>query len=139
MQENSKKIVFLDRDGTISADSGYTAKPCDMHILPKSGKGIALLKQAGFTVVVVTNKSAIGRGFASVEDVMATNRECQLQLEAEDNNAFVDQVLFCPHKPEDNCHCRKPKTGMIDFLNPPYNFDVKSCWMVGDKISDLDF
>ena len=132
-------IVFVDRDGTISIDHGYTVNPEDLKIFPGAGLALGALKRAGFLVVIVTNQSAIGRGMATREQVDSTNRECLSQLLAEDPDATVDLVCLCPHAPNQDCDCRKPKPGMV--VNPefPFVFKPESCWMIGDKLIDIEF
>lgn len=132
-------IVFLDRDGTISADRGYTVLPGDMRIFTGSGTAIARLKQAGYRAVIVTNQSAIGRGYATREAVEATNEECRRQLREEHRDAVIDWVALCPHRPDEACGCRKPLPGMIKNSAFPWAFDARRSWMVGDKIIDLEF
>ncbi len=133
----ANKTVFLDRDGTISIDEGYTSRPEDMRIYTGAGKALGRLKEAGFRLVVVTNQSAIGRNFATVADVEATNQECLRQLEAEDAAATIDAVLYCPHLPSAGCSCRKPKAGLLDQLS--WGFPAAESYLIGDKCSDIEF
>ncbi len=131
-----EKVVFLDRDGTLNIDRGYTTDPRDLAIYPGAGAALGKLKAAGYRTVIVTNQSAIGRGMATRADVEATNAECLSQLKAEDSRAVIDVVRYCPHAPEESCSCRKPKTGMVDEL--PFEFDAGQSWIVGDKCLDLE-
>ncbi len=133
------KIVFLDRDGTICEDFGQQTKPSDIQIFPGAAQGIALLKSVGFKTIIVTNQSKIGRGFSSKEEVEEANNVCVKQLIAENKQAIIDQVCFCPHLATDNCDCRKPKIGMIAAENFPYRFNSEQSWMIGDKCLDLEF
>jgi histidinol-phosphate phosphatase family protein len=130
-------IVFLDRDGTINVDFGYVKNPAEVTLLPGVASALSQLRTAGFSLVVVTNQSAIGRGIASVQDVEATNVEVGRQLASEDARAVIDHWLYCPHAPEDACDCRKPKIGLLRSLRGGYK--AGSCWMVGDKWSDIQF
>jgi histidinol-phosphate phosphatase family protein len=134
-----KKIVFFDRDGTLSIDEGYTVRPEDMRIYPGAGKAVARIRRAGYSTVVVSNQSAVGRGMARPQDVDATNDECRRQLLAEDSDAEIDVLLYCPHHPDTNCDCRKPKTGLVRDSSFPWKIDLFASWMVGDKCSDLLF
>lgn len=133
------KLVFLDRDGTICEDFGQSCKPSDIINYPGAAAAIALLKNTGFKTVVVTNQSKIGRGFSTLEEVKESNNICLKQLSSENEQATIDVVRFCPHIAEDNCNCRKPKTGMVTGKEFPYKFNPKECWMIGDKCLDLDF
>lgn len=133
----SNQAVFLDRDGTLSIDKGYTTKPEELFIFPGAGLAVARLKRAGFHTVIVTNQSAIGRGMCERSAVEACNAECLRQLQAEDPDAKIDAVCLCPHAPEANCECRKPKPGMIAQLKMKIAFEHS--WVVGDKCLDLEF
>ena len=132
-----RKVVFLDRDGTINRDEGYTVRPEDLKIYPGAGVAVGRLKAAGYAVVVVTNQSAIGRGIATVADVEKTNAECLRQLSLEDERATIDAVCLCPHAPDENCKCRKPLTGMVADLK--FEYVAQDSWLIGDKGIDLEF
>ena len=135
----NKEVVFLDRDGTINFDSpDYICRPEQLRLIPGSAQAIAKLKQAGLEVVVVTNQSSIGRGMALDEDVRRTNEKMKADLAAEEEEAVLDAILYCPHAPEDNCGCRKPKTGLVDHYRKTHHFDPFLCWLIGDKIGDLE-
>ncbi len=138
-QGGERAIVFLDRDGTISDDKGYTCRPADMRIFPGAGRAVGALKRSGFLVVVVTNQSAVGRGMATEAEIVATNEECLRQLLLEDDSAHVDRLCFCPHLPDDGCSCRKPLPGMVLNNSFPWIYSRSRSWVVGDKPSDLEF
>ncbi len=132
-----RKVVFLDRDGTINRDEGYTVRPVDLQIFAGAGAAVGALKRAGYTVVVVTNHSAVGRGMATLTAVEATNEECRRQLLAEDPAATIDAICVCPHSPSEKCRCRKPLTGMLESLS--FGWNPEESWMVGDKLIDIQF
>ncbi len=139
LQKKQKKIVFLDRDGTLNVDHGYICKPEQMELLPGVQRAVTQLRHAGFATVVVTNQSAIGRGMCKLEDVERCN---QRLLELLGADAAPDLILLCPHAPIDGCACRKPG---IQLLSTPQfqaqfpDFDLKLSWMVGDKPVDVEF
>lgn len=130
-----ESIVFLDRDGTINIDHGYVTSPSRVELLPGVADAIANIKKSGFKVVVITNQSAVGRGMASVEDVLATNDEVQKQLLAHNPGALIDQILFSTTTPADNEDTRKPKTGLIKNLK----YNALTSWVIGDKDIDVQF
>lgn len=133
------RIVFLDRDGTLNVDYGYVTAREDLDLIPCAAGAVALLKRAGFLTVVVTNQSAVGRGMANLDDVADTNAALREKLLAGAPEAVLDEILFCPHAPEDHCACRKPATGMLEKLRGRIEFDPKESWVVGDKEADLEF
>ncbi len=132
-QQMEVKAAFLDRDGTIIEDVNYLSRIEDIKLIPLAKEGIKLLKECGFKLIVVSNQSGIGRGYFTREFVEETHRIINEML---DN--IVDKFYFCPHKPEDNCSCRKPKTGMIDEAIREFNIDKKASFVVGDKESDVE-
>ena len=133
--------VFLDRDGTINIDTGYVCRPEDLHLIPGVAAAIGDLRRNGFEVIVVTNQSAIGRGFATEDQVRQTNGRMEQLLLAADPDAQLNEILYCPHNPEDGCGCRKPLTGMFEQLTAVRRggLDLAGSYMVGDKWSDLEF
>lgn len=132
-------IVFLDRDGTINYDSGYVTSPDRVELIPNAAKALARIRKAGFTLVVVSNQSAVGRGMATLADIVATNQEVQRQLLAQDSGAIIDQILFSTSAPNLGDDRRKPGIGLLSELNKEAKFVPRCSWVVGDKISDIEF
>ncbi|MBL7661136.1 HAD family hydrolase [bacterium] len=140
MQKPSKqKAVFLDRDGTINVDLGYINRPEDLVLIKGAAAAIGNLKRSGFHVFVVTNQSVIGRGEATSETIEQIHARMQQLLSAEDPAATLDYIAYCPHLSEDNCQCRKPKTAMFAEISQRFSIDLGQSYMVGDKLSDLEF
>ena len=131
-----KKVIILDRDGVINHDSDNYIKSCDeWHIIDGSANAIARLNNAGYTCVVATNQSGIGRGLYSLETFMQI---CNKMNEALANaQATVEFILYCPHTPEDNCNCRKPKTGMLDETIARLRVESSSVFFIGDTLRDI--
>lgn len=134
-----RSIVFLDRDGTINQDSGYVTSADRVVLIPNAAKSLARMRNAGFALVVVSNQSAVGRGMASLADVISTNEEVQRQLLSEDSAAIVDQILFSTSAPGQGDDCRKPGVGLLRDLNKDLIYDPTTSWVVGDKLSDIEF
>jgi len=132
-----KPIVFLDRDGTINIDTGYLKDPDQLSLIPGAGEGLGRLNRAGYRLVVVSNQSAIGRGLASVAEIESCNKA--LRRELNNYNVKLEDITYCPHHPEDNCQCRKPKTALVNRYLDAKDFAADLCWVVGDKQSDLEF
>lgn len=132
-------VILLDRDGTINVDLGYVVRPSGIVLIPGAARAIGSLKEAGWPVFVVSNQSAVGRGFCTEADVIETNYYLQALLVGEDPSARLDGFLFCPHRPEEACACRKPKTGLLAQLPATLNYSVENSWVIGDKLSDIGF
>lgn len=129
-----RRAIFLDRDGTINADAGYTHKIADWRFLPGVLPALASFKKAGWLLVVISNQSGIGRGYYS----RAQLRELEQWVTARlaENEAVIDGWYYCPHRPEDNCACRKPRPGLILQAARDLDVDLPVSWMIGDKPSD---
>lgn len=130
------KAVFFDRDGVINKErSDYVKTIYELEILPRVIESAKQLKEAGFLLVVVTNQSAINRGLTThdnIKDIHSTIRGF-----FKNNGADIDGFYYCPHKPEENCYCRKPKPGLLFKAAQELNIDLKSSWMIGNNDSDL--
>lgn len=131
------KAVLVDRDDTLCPDEPYCSDPQKIHVFPDVPASLKRLNDAGYIVLMITNQSGIGRGYFTVETLGKVNEEVLRQ--AESAGGKIQDIFFCPHKPDDNCDCRKPKIGMGIQAISKYNLDPKQCWMIGDKDKDIEF
>ncbi len=132
-----RKAVLVDRDDTLCPDVPYCHDPAEMHVFPDVPDAVRRLNDAGYLVLMVTNQSGIGRGYFTVKELEAVNAELLRQIES--GGGRIDDIFFCPHTPDDNCGCRKPKTGMGLQAIEKYDLDPAECWMIGDKDKDIQF
>ena len=130
------KAVFIDRDGTMAKDVPYCSRPEDFELLPESAEGIRLLNEQGFKVVVVTNQSGIARGYFTEETLATIHNEMRHKLAR--YGANVDAIYYCPHHPDDNCECRKPKPGMLLQAAADLNIDLGLSYVIGDNDMDME-
>ncbi len=131
-----QKAVFLDRDGVINIDKKYVYKIEDFEFCRGVFEALHHFQSLGYKLIIVTNQSGIGRGYYSEEEFQKLTqwmREALLHV-----NINIDAVYYCPHAPEENCACRKPKSGMLEEAIRTFNIDVKDSWMIGDKRSDIE-
>lgn len=131
-----KKAVFLDRDGTLIEDRGYMKSTDPIVFLPGIIEALQKLTEMQYELVVVSNQSGIGRGLVSENDVLCINKMLSHLL-----GPFGIQIAafyFCPHHPDDNCECRKPKPGMLLRALKERGIDRSQSFMVGDKLSDAE-
>jgi len=134
---NKLKTVFLDRDGVINQErSDYVKSISELEIYPNVAKNIKLLKDAGFLVIVITNQSAVNRGIITHEIVSQIHDSIQDHLKK--YGTFLDGFYYCPHTPNENCNCRKPKPGLLQQAILELNIDLNSSWMIGDSDSDIE-
>lgn len=129
------KAVFLDRDGTINEDIGFPHKIEHFKLLPGVCEGLIKLQSAEYKLIIITNQSGIGRGVYRLEDFYAFNNHLVKILNQ--NGINISRTYYCPHHPDDNCECRKPKPKLIQDAAKDLNLDISSSWMIGDKLSDI--
>ena len=128
--------VFLDRDGTLNRDTGYIKSPQELDLLPGVIDAVARLNRAGARVVLVTNQSAIARGFITVDQLKTIHSVLLARLEA--GGARLDAIYYCPHHPDDGCRCRKPQPAMIHRAAVDLNLDLSRTYVIGDQSRDLE-
>lgn len=133
MEKN--KVIFLDRDGTINKDYGYVYKKEDLVFLPGVVEGLKLLQDNGYMLIIITNQSGISRKYFSIDDYNIFNS--YLINELKKYNIEIKDVYMCPHRDEDNCECRKPKTKLFLDAIKKYNIDLDNSYAIGDKERDL--
>ena len=130
------KVVILDRDGVINQDSAnFIKNPNEWIALPGSLEAIALLNQSGFRVTIATNQSGIARGLFDMATLNAINDKMYRALAQ--MGGRIDALFYCPHSAEDNCTCRKPKTGMILDIGRRFSVDLNEVYGIGDSLRDL--
>ncbi len=132
---NEVKAVFLDRDGVINIEKEYVYKIKDFEFIPKSIKALKKLKDAGYKLILIFGQSGIKRKKYTEKDLNELMKYIFKELKNE--GVELDDFDYCPHRAEDNCKCRKPKTQMIDRMIKKFNLDPKQCWNIGDKTADM--
>ena len=129
------KAVFFERDGTLIYDYGYlsdTAKVRPYKCVPQALK---LLQQAGYHLFIVSNQSGIGRGYFTEKQALDVNNRLVQLLRP----ARFDEMVFCPHAPNEKCTCRKPLPKLGQQLARKHHIDLSHSFMIGDKKSDVEF
>ena len=130
------KLIILDRDGVINQDSpDFIKSPEEWIPIDGSLEAIGRLSQAGYEVVILTNQSGIGRGLISPD--MLSQIHVRMLDYIQQHGGKIQIILFCPHHPDDECDCRKPKTGLYKELTKRLNIDLAGTYSVGDSLRDL--
>jgi len=130
------KLCILDRDGTINHDSAeYVKSPAEWQPLPGALEAIAKLNHAGWHVVLATNQSGLGRGLFDVAALNAMHAKMHTMLAAVGGR--IDAIFYCPHAPDEACHCRKPEPGLFEQIGERYGIDLKAVPVAGDTARDL--
>ena len=132
---NLYKTVFLDRDGIINKNRPDYVKTIDELEILEVADSIKKLQDNGFLVVVISNQSAINRGLTNHENVKQIHSTIQEYLKK--NGTQIDAFYYCPHRPDEDCDCRKPKPGLFKKAIAELKIDPNSSWLVGDRDSDI--
>jgi D-glycero-D-manno-heptose 1,7-bisphosphate phosphatase len=130
------RLVILGRDGILNVyREDHVKSPDEWLAVPGALEAVARLNHAGWHTVVATNQSGIGRGMIDMASINAVHLHMMQRLAAVGGR--VDAVFFCPHTPEDNCDCRKPKPGLMRQIGQRYGLDLRTVPMVCDTVRDL--
>lgn len=130
------KAVFLDRDGIVTKDVHYCRCPEDLELLPRVPQAIKLLNEHCYKVVILTNQSGVGRGYFNEKTLAEIHEKMKDELAKE--GAVVDAIYYCPHHPDDNCSCRKPKPQLVFRAVQEHNLELQGAFMVGDRPIDIE-
>jgi len=130
------RLVILDRDGVINEDSEeFIKSPSEWKPIRGSLEAIARLHRAGWRVIVATNQSGIARGLLDLDTLARIHQTMHQRVSA--SGGLIDAVFFCPHGPDDNCQCRKPKPGMFHDIASRLRIDLAGVPAIGDSLRDL--
>jgi D-glycero-D-manno-heptose 1,7-bisphosphate phosphatase len=136
MPTHAVKIVVLGRDGVLNQfREAHVAAPEEWVPVPGALEAVARINHAGWHTVVATNQAGIGRGMIDMAAVNAVHARMNEMLLAQ--GARLDAVFFCPHTPEDDCDCRKPRPGLLHEIGRRYGADLSHVPVVGDTLRDL--
>jgi histidinol-phosphate phosphatase family protein len=135
MNVSPRPAVFLDRDGTVSEDIGHMLDPDAMSIFPWTGRAIRRINESGMAAVLVTNQSAVGRGF--IDHARVDQAHALLLREIAREGGRLDGIYYCPHHPNDGCVCRKPQPGMLHRAGRELNLELDRSFMIGDHYTDV--
>ena len=132
------KVVFLDRDGVINRDpgfGGYVTTPEEFEFLPGSVEALKKLSQAGYEVIVISNQAGVAKGLYSQKDL--DDITVKMVREVEKAGGKISSVHYCPHRDEDDCNCRKPRTGLFSQATEGLKIDFSDTFFVGDNRRDV--
>lgn len=131
-----QRAVFIDRDGVICRNCKDHVKSWEEFVfLPGARDALVRLSRSDFLVIVITNQAIINRGIVSVEVVEDIHRRMVQEVEAA--GGWIDRVLYCPHRPDENCGCRKPQPGLLLLAAQEMGIDLSASWLIGDAWSDM--
>ncbi len=140
-----RTAVFLDRDGTIIEDLGYTGDPDRVRLIHGAADAIRRISQGGRLVVIVSNQSGVARGL--FDETALARVHARVEALLQDQGARLDGAYYCPYLdgPEATVEAyrcdselRKPKPGMLLQAARELNIDLSRSWMIGDSVCDVE-
>ena len=135
----AKKVVFLDRDGTINERpprACYIEKPEEFRWLPHAKDAMKLLKEKGYTIYLITNQPGIARGSLTVD--MLNKIHAKMEGDLQEIGVAIDDIYICPHNWDEGCDCRKPKPGMLFQAQKDHSLVLSKCYLIGDDERDIE-
>ena len=130
------RVIFLDRDGVINENRADYVKSWDeFQFIDGAREALARLARSDFKIVITTNQSAIGRRLITREIVDEIHR--RMLDEISQTGGRVDRILYCPHRPEDGCRCRKPRPGLLIQARDELGLDLNESYLIGDSTEDV--
>lgn len=133
---NSRRFVLLDRDGTIIVERHYLSDPADVELLPGAARGLRRMRELGLGLVVITNQSAIDRGF--FDEARLDQIHARLGDMLREEQVSLDGIYYCPHRPEARCTCRKPEGDLPKRAARELGFNPSESLVIGDKDCDIE-
>jgi D-glycero-D-manno-heptose 1,7-bisphosphate phosphatase len=132
----ARRFVALDRDGCIIVERHYLADPLAIELLPGAAAGLRHMRSVGLGVIVLTNQSAVGRGFFDEAHLARIHHRLGDLLQVE--GVHLDGLYYCPHTPDEQCRCRKPQPGLLERAAREFGFALQESSVVGDKACDIE-
>lgn len=145
--KTKQKAIFLDRDGVLNEDKEYIATPEEFHLYPFTSAAVKKINSSGFLAIVITNQPVVARNLCTEAGLRIIHNKLDTVLGTD--RAFLDAVYYCPHHPHKgfpdenpvykiDCHCRKPKPGMLLDAARDFNIDLSTSYFIGDHERDIE-
>lgn len=130
------KAVFIDKDGTLVIDVPYNVTPANIKLYSDAAASLALLKQNGYKLFVITNQPGIARQYFSEPELDNAFETIKIMLG--EQGATIDGFYYCPHDDDNTCSCRKPQPGLLQRAAADNNINLTESWMIGDILNDVE-
>lgn len=130
------QAVFLDRDGTLIENRHYLASPEGVAVLPGVREALARAREAGSKLFLFTNQSGVGRGYFTLDDVKAVNRQ-MIEVLGLGEDLFTG-ICIAPERPDEPPVYRKPSPRFIHEMLAEHGLAADAAWMVGDSPADWE-
>jgi D-glycero-D-manno-heptose 1,7-bisphosphate phosphatase len=132
----AEKAVFLDKDGTLITDVPYNVDPQLIVLTHHCLTGLKQLQDNGYLLVIISNQAGVALGYFKEAALIAVEQQIKGLLA--DADIALNGFYYCPHRPEDNCDCRKPAPGLLTCAAADLHIDLGVSWMIGDILNDME-
>jgi histidinol-phosphate phosphatase family protein len=131
------KAVFLDRDGTLIVDPPdlRVDSIAELELFPETLPALAKLAKLDYGVFLISNQAGIGEGRLTIEEFRTIEDVFIARIVP--SGIKIVKTYVCPHLPEDNCPCRKPKPFMLEQAAREFDIDLTESYMIGDRQTDI--
>lgn len=141
---NTINAVFLDRDGVLNkypGDYKYVTSLEEFKLLPRVEEALSVLKEKGYYLFIASNQAGVSKGIYSQDTLNLITQNLLDNLNK--HKIAIESVLYCTHREEENCNCRKPKVGLIHnaiehLKRKGLVLDIKRSFFIGDSIRDIE-
>ncbi len=145
------KAIFLDRDGIINemvflTEHGFVDSPTNskqFKLIKGVLQAIKIAKKLGYKIIIISNQPGIAKGYYNIKKFEEIREKMLLKFKKA--KIVIDDDFYCLHHPnaklikyKKNCHCRKPKIGLIKKAVKIHNVDLKKSFFIGDGINDME-
>ena len=128
MQSMMNKAIFWDLQGTLGGDAVASIEFFEPY--PFAKEALKLAKVNGYINIVITNQSRIGKGTLLTEIYEKASKRIIDYFNSDE--ILIEEILCCPHQSKDQCSCKKPQIGLIQYSVQKYDLDIKHCFVIGD-------
>jgi D-glycero-D-manno-heptose 1,7-bisphosphate phosphatase len=136
MKRNSRRAIFIDRDGTLIVDKDYLHEPEEVRFIEGAIAALKRASDARFLIIMVTNQSGVGRGYFTLEDVENVHAYINQELAA--HGVSFSEIYIAPEAPEAPSRGRKPSPQFLFDARDAHGIDLSKSYMIGDKLIDLE-
>jgi D-glycero-D-manno-heptose 1,7-bisphosphate phosphatase len=135
-QSQNSRVLLLDRDGVLNVNRpDYVKNLGEVSFYKDALEALKLLKTRGIEIILISNQSGVNRGLITPDDFWATHEGVVRQVE--EYGGGILAAFYCPHRPDENCECRKPASAMITAACRFAGTEPAKVFFLGDSNSDM--